>query len=321
MEQFRGSYLTKIERAIKSDNPTSLTKILKLEEDDDDFSLKSNLEQMKLPKGILHFCVDQWAVNCITTILGQNRHAVPDLNSVYKGQTLLTRLIDILSKEQKRKKDIEKRSKHSGTSKLGISKPGEHNKSRRMTVNSSHNISLNTTTTSSQDVVTKIFQLLLDTGLIDPNKPRKDGWSPLMLACFFGIPTAVEILIDTGRVEQLSQNEIFDLKQKHFDGSEDSHSSVLNIDSFNPETGLLPIHVAAANGNTETVDILAAENPASLFSCEFGWGYDDLNLENANTPFMMAAINSHIGTAENLLKLQREKMIAQLDAVTKYKKY
>jgi len=321
MEQFRGTYLTKIERAIKSDNPTSLTKILKLEEDDDDFLLKSNLEQMKLPKGILHFCVDQWAVNCITTILGQSRHAVPDLNSVYKGQTLLTRLIEILSREQKRKKDIEKRSKHSGNLKSGIIRPAEHNKSRRMTTTSTHNISLNTTTTSSQDVVTKIFQLLLDTGLIDPNKPRSDSWSPLMLACFFGIPTAVEMLIDTGKVEELTQDEIIDLNQKTVNGSEDSYSSVLNIDTFNPKTGLLPIHVAAANGNTETVDILAAENPASLFSCEFGWGYDDLNMDNANTPFMMAAINSHIGTAENLLKLQREKMIAQLDAVTKYKNY
>ena len=296
MEQFRTGYLTKIERAIKSDNPTSLTKVLKLEEDtNDDFLMKSdkNSQNMKLPAGILHFCADQWAVNCLTTILGQTRHDIPDLNNVYKNQTLLTRLIEILSKEQKRRKDIEKTG-------------GKPKKANNNTLN------VTSTSSSSQDVITKIFQTLLDTGTVDPNQPRTDGWSPLMLACFYGIPSIVEMLISTGKLEELSEEDI-----EKIDGLKNKKNLV---EMYNPETGLLPIHIAAANGNTETVDILAEENPDSLFSCEFGWKYDSLNLENANTPFMMAAINSHIDTAENLLRLQKQRMIAQLDAVTKYKK-
>merc|ERR1712170_61138 len=101
----------------------------------------------------------------------------------------------------------------------------------------------------------------------------------------------------------------------------EARPEALKIEHFNPKSGLSPIHVAAANGNTETVEILAAELDNSLFKCEFGKSYHDLDLENSSTPFMLAAVNSHVGTAETLLKLQKENMFKELDAATKYKKY
>jgi len=310
MEVPRNTYLISLERAIRSDNVTNLNKALKLEER----LLDSELEEMMLPKSLLHFCIENLATNCLEQLLTQTMHNPPDINEVYKGETLLTRLILITSVEQKRQKEMERKNK---SLQMGARRKSTMNPMSNFMSKANTN-AVTQATRPPQELAFQIMEFLLRQPTTDPNAARSDGWTPLMLACYLGNAEACEHLLTSPELDEDSYNDAYNRVGGPPSESVAS-SKVSNVSSYYPDNGLNPVHIAAANGHTKTVETLVNMNDDVLFTCEYGTDYDDIDLDHCNTPFMMAAMNSQTETAEKLLKLQMAKMVRDLDKLAPIK--
>ena len=322
----RTNFLQKIEKAIKSDNGYLLKKTLKLDLDQRSGKIhkKSNflpkeLQAMRLPKNILHFTAEAGALECFRILLNQDLHNL-DVNFVHKGETVLSRLILLASQKLqfsgmqspndykeliKQKKKLQQKQSSIVGKGLGVSQAGA-------------DTSMNDSTSSllPTEIAVEMVKEIAEIPECDFNLPRVDGWRPLMIASYLGCTEVCRILIENRSVSSDLHNVTPTQSYITLTGEpiQKQQPKPADINFYNSE-GLNCVHVASANGNSETTAYLIEKNSKFLNTCEYGIDYNAKEMSHGFTPFLVAAVNCQTSTAEAILNIQRQRLNTNLDKI------
>lgn len=335
----RTTFLQKMEKSIKADNTHLLQKTLKLDRITKstfglsklDF-LAKELEIMKLPKNTLHFIAESGALECFKLILNQTVHDY-DVNYLYKGETVLTRLVVLASQKFqgqstledlkeliKQRKKIQMKNNAIVGKGLGLDQANNGNTKQNEILKSINEATSNLLPTEIATAMVKEISKVVE---CDFNLPREDGWRPLMLAGYLGCTDVCKILI-TPRTELLFSRHMHNqdsrfktqMYNQNFLNS-NNQPKIADINFYNSD-GLNCVHIAAANGNSETATFLLQEEQKFLSTCEFGVDYNAKShgkMCHGLTPLLVAAVNCQVHTAKAILELHRKKIEMDLDKV------